>query len=193
MKKYILKELDKSKVYDLRDLNEEQLEMIYKHLQKVDRSWEECCFNDFKDIFKHHTNKLIFHDCTWFSSNSLFENVVSAIELFEEIPPITEVQVDCSNLTKEQIEKMVEIVEKNGYEIATNISAMLVDGRFKYLKFNDRCNIWLIGSDKSWFSKVTTITYDQFLTYYGEEKGVNEIEVVYDVVEGAKEIKKLNN
>lgn len=84
-----------------------------------------------------------------------------------EIPNIETVQVDCSNLSKEQIDKLVEIVEKNGYKIAPFPSAMLVDEDYKYFKFYDKNNVWFVDSNNK---NATTITYDQFVEWYRKEE-----------------------
>lgn len=83
---------------------------------------------------------------------------------------ITEVQVDCRELTKEQVENMALIVEENGYEIANTIYALKVNKYKCYFSFTGF--VFLVGSD---YKDKTFISYDQFLELF-DKKEVEEVE-----------------
>lgn len=72
------------------------------------------------------------------------------------------VQVDCTELTEEQINEMCNVYESNGYEVdwvRTNVSKHT----FTFLRF-DVSDVWCSNFDEN----KTTITYEKFMELFGE-------------------------
>lgn len=83
-----------------------------------------------------------------------------------EIPKITEVQVDCSKLTKEQIQELADIVVDNGLIVNKEdiTQQFLSTIFFRNSKYLSRFGIFAKTS------KSKTITYQQFKDFYSKEK-----------------------
>lgn len=152
-----MKELDKTKSYYLGDLSEEQFSKI-----------NELLVND-KEA-KWHSTKLCYlrdNECLylfnsiyigWYTSNKRKEytSVVNALELFYTLE---NVQVDCRELSEEQIKEMCRVYESNGYEMWDDKDA---------LKISTGNEFYITGE---WHAK-TTITYDKFMELFSKEESV---------------------
>lgn len=75
---------------------------------------------------------------------------------------ITEVQVDCSKLSQEQIDKMCEVVKRRGY----NSENMTILTENVYFQYHNEKNFGVYMNDKNY----TTLTYDQFIKLFDKPK-----------------------
>lgn len=86
-----IKDLDRSKVYDLSDLNKKQRKALYDWLVKNDLNWEGICKRDFAKI---HKDFLIYDGVEWdWAQESHIDKkqvITNALELFKEEEPIFE-------------------------------------------------------------------------------------------------------
>lgn len=105
------------------------------------------------------------------------------------IPDIETVQVDCSELTEEQINKMCQVFESKCYKVYYEDT--LVVGSSSFLQYDDSLKeVWV----KNKVGNKIEITYNQFIEYYGTKVEENsnfefwftnssaggEIEVIYE-------------
>lgn len=86
-----IKDLDRSKVYDLSDLNKKQRKTIYDWLVKNDVNWSDVP----KSEFVKKSNDFLIYDGVewdWVPKSSIDKNQVikNALELFKEEEPIFE-------------------------------------------------------------------------------------------------------
>lgn len=87
---------------------------------------------------------------------------------------ITEVQVDCSNLTKEQIQRMVDIVVKNGYSIWDHRIALLVMDTSTFFRTYPADGEFGVYERRSYF---TEITFDQFIDLFDAQSSEKELTI----------------
>src|SRR5690606_5327030 len=76
------------------------------------------------------------------------------------------VQVDCRELTEEQIKEMCKVYESNGYRQWNNQDSLKLIGNFTHLRI-DWENEFYITSD---LDTKTTITYEKFMELFGAPK-----------------------
>lgn len=166
-----MKELDKSKVYDLSELTNDELKETAKYMQD-NHGWKGQVPHT--DLFWHEVSG------TWlYNKHDKVNNMVNAKELFYTLE---NVQVDCRELTEEQIDNLVNVYESN------NIPKYKGSYDREYVK--GRCNFIMKNySGCHWFSdkeiKFTTITYDKFMELFAPQYEVKMI------VEAPKEDKPI--
>ncbi|AXF52374.1 MAG: hypothetical protein [Caudoviricetes sp.] len=147
--------LNKNKIYDLSELTSEE----WKQLTNS----EKCamCYYEYVEgigwVFK--------------SNESFTKEVVNAKELFYTLE---NVQVDCSELTEEQIKEMADVYKNNGFIIGTlNIVA-----NYKYL--NDANNNYCVVN--KYLKSKTTITYEKFMELFGDKEKSEEFNNLVEVL-----------
>lgn len=96
-----MRDLDRSKVYDLSDLNKKQRETLYDWLVKNDVNWE----NIFKgDFIKTDKDVLIYDgtewDLDWIQRHNIGRKqvITNALELFEEEEDNPNMSISWSNI-----------------------------------------------------------------------------------------------
>lgn len=157
--------LDKTKSYYLGDLSKEQREEIKNWLVTETDNW--------------NTKSEIIHDYLYFDTSvnkwlqTPFEkeSVVNALELFYNLE---NVQVDCRELSKEQIKEMFDIYINNKYIILHNnynfASKLCFESEYFFIKQDSR-DVFVGVEDE----EKHTITYDKFIELFSkEEKPLNE-------------------
>lgn len=132
-----MKELDETKKYNIKNLSDKELLEVIEWLRKNDRGWK---YVNLADLAGEKT--LYFDGGEWMTSLELEYGEVNAKELFYTLE---NVQVDCRELSEDQIEKVSDIYHKNKI-----IPILTIDG---YLAHN-----------RSFI--LTTITYDKFMELF---------------------------
>ena len=147
--------LNKNKVYDLSELASEELEEVANYMQN-NHGW--------KGQVPH--TDLFWHDVsgTWlYNKHDKVNDMTNAKELFYTLE---NVQVDCRELTEEQIKEMCEVYESNGYEKWMDEDALKLIDDYTYLRTDWENEFFINGKD---YDK-TTITYEKFMELFGEPK-----------------------
>ena len=145
--------LNKNKVYDLSELASEELEEVANYMQN-NHGW--------KGQVPH--TDLFWHDVsgTWlYNKHDKVNDMTNAKELFYTLE---NVQVDCRELTEEQIKEMCEVYESNGYEKWMDEDALKLIDDYTYLRTDWENEFFINGKD---YDK-TTITYEKFMELFGE-------------------------
>lgn len=90
------------------------------------------------------------------------------------------VQVDCTNLTREQIKKMADVCEKNGFRIGS----LYLSCDYCFLNCNDDTYYYMVNQYKE---NKTTITYEKFMELFGnkEVKGLTNDLAFIDYIENS--------
>ena len=111
-----MKELDKNKAYDLRDLNEVQKEELLGWLKANDKFWSGFDMGDFESMeiigFSDKYNEWLFDACK--------KEIVNALELFKDMKEITQEQKEqLLNLNDSRVNEIlgVTILEDNTWYI----------------------------------------------------------------------------
>ena len=167
-----MRELDKSKVYDLSKLTSEECNEILIMLKEIDKYWDGMELEDFIDGLDVYKLKYFVDekDWNWTRENS----TCNAKELFYTLENI---QVDCSELSKMQIEYMAKVFVENGFNLLENEknNALVTSLSWKNLRLNvfgEVCTLYPV-LDK------TTITHDKFMELFG---GAKEQEVILEIL-----------
>lgn len=99
-----MRDLDRTKKYDLSQLNDEQLQAVFDWLKDNDKFWDHYPVAEFK------TGKTIFFDgYEWMFSS---EDPVNAIELFNDESDVYKIARDLVEKGKQQGLKVVVTFEK---------------------------------------------------------------------------------
>ncbi len=130
-----MRELDKTKIYDLSELTSEELDKLFKGTY---------CYEEHKSL-KYYA----FEHDSWCITNIASEKlkITNAKELFYTLENI---QVDCRELTKEQIKEMAYVFEEFGFKKGSVIRS------YTKLYYNSE-NI------------KTTITYEKFMELFADQ------------------------
>lgn len=158
-----MRELDKTKVYSLEDLTSEEKNQLLEKLIELDDSWDgelpkENLFSSKYLYFTNTYNYLV----EWLVSDEIYritKEIVNAKELFYTLENI---QVDCSELSDEQIKEMADVFKKSGFEMGS----LYKTGEFFHLNDNN-CNYCIVGR---YFDNKTTITYEKFMEMFGNKE-----------------------
>src|SRR5690606_21425067 len=95
---------------------------------------------------------------------SIFEEeLTNAKELFYTLE---NVQVDCRELTEDQIKEMCNVYESNGYKQWVHDTALKIEDNFTYLRLDQNNEFYITGK----LDAKTTITYEKFMELFGEPK-----------------------
>lgn len=126
-----MKELDKTKVYDLSELTSEELNNVWKYLKKTDEHWYTCPLEEVLNQSK--TDRLLFDKHNWGWCN-VSKPTANAKELFYTLK---NVQVDCRGLTEEAHK---ETSNKLNYELdfnfITQLAERMAQNKHKYEPYN---------------------------------------------------------
>src|SRR5690606_3785599 len=120
-KVFKMKELDKSKVYDLSELTSEELHKVAKETKL-----------SFEFLEIHKDTALLTFSYKWcMNANIKPEITHNAKELFYTLE---NVQVDCRELTEEQIKEMCKVYESNDYNQWNDNRALKLIDNYTYLR-----------------------------------------------------------
>ena len=158
-----MRELNKNYVYDLSELTSEELKEVWMYLTKTDDDWGDCKYEEM--ISYQKTDMLSFNKYNWEWDNTIkSEEATNAKELFYTLENI---QVDCRDLTEEQIKEMADIFERAGYNPfhINEKSNLEVKKPYLFLKPLG-CNKFIVGVENK---NKTTITYDKFMELFGDK------------------------
>lgn len=146
--------LDKTKVYDLSELTSNEKGMLLKHLQETSKNnWHAIsCFNNKRLAYFTEFNS----EGEWLTTKK--PSTTNAKELFYTLE---NVQVDCSELSEEQIEEMADVFEKSGFKLSLDGTT---DEHFylRLAKCGKSVDLYRLDDTK------TTITYDKFIELFGD-------------------------
>lgn len=81
------------------------------------------------------------------------------------------VQVDCRELTEEQVKEMCNVYENNGYKQWVNKNALKIEDNYTYLRIDWENDFFINGKD---YDK-TTITYEKFMELFAPKYEVKYI------------------
>ena len=166
-----MRDLDENEIYYTGSLNKNQLEVLLDWLKKNDRGWEDYSIDGLLEI--NGTYSLLYSDGSWCWSGNTFKTK-NAKELFYTLE---NVQVDCTELTKECIKEMADVFDKTGYKyINGNKNAALKvenDYKFLYLEEDKEIVVGIVDNNK------TTITYEKFMELFSDT-------LVGDVIKGTE-------
>lgn len=168
--------LDKTKVYDLSELTSEEMKELLNWLKKNDENWEETELEDFTNGLGDITLKFYNNEWNWSKENATH----NAKELFYTLE---NVQVDCSELSEEQIKEMANVFENAGYKyFSCKEEALRIDEnvRYNYLQIDDDKEIIVNNVDNN----KTTITYDKFMELFASTT-TDSIQPHYDNTKGS--------
>lgn len=159
-----MRELDKSKVYDLSELtSEERVELFNKNF-KDSPDWLGVNVNHFietdSSVLKYERQ-----EWQWISGG-----VVSGTNAKELFYTLENIQVDCSELSEDEIDNIVSIYEANNImRYKGDYGRNNVKNRYNFIM---KCYSW-----NHWFSnkeeKFNTITYDKFMELFAEKEELN--------------------
>lgn len=145
--------LDENEIYDLSELTSEELQELAKYMQ-INHGWE---------YQVPHTD-LFWHDAseTWLYNK--FEKVNDMVNAKELFYTLENIQVDCRELSEEQIKEMADVFNTNGYETWDNINALKKDTHL-FLEVGIGNEVYLNHKKE----EKTTITYEKFMDLFGEK------------------------
>lgn len=149
--------LNKNKIYDLSELTIDELYNVWNYLRQNNKSWEDYPFTEM--IIYQKTHFLCFNSRNWRCDDTI-KPTANAKELFYTLENI---QVDCTNLTEEQVKEMADVFEKNGFDVDLD---GITDEHFylRLAKCGDSVDLFRLDDTK------TTITYDKFMELFGENE-----------------------
>ncbi len=152
-------ELDKTKVYYLGDLTEDEL---YKIAEMTDYT------NNFKEFKKDSKKYFLYFVGEWvldYSSILSKNSTANAKELFYTLE---NVQIDCRKLTEKQIENLKTVVIKNGYSLCEDSDAFDIFSCFNYFSMSngEKQYFFIRHEDRN----KTTISYEKFMELFDKEK-----------------------
>lgn len=188
-----MRDLDKTKKYDLSDLTNDELKSVWNYLRKNDEDWADCTFEEM--INYQNTDRLCFNEYNWewddtilIKSYTIKKETINAKELFYTLENI---QVDCSNETEEHIKEMTDVFEKNGFNLALD---GITDQHFylRLAKCGESVNFFRLDDTK------TTITYEKFMELFtgsvevlNEEKYIADLTLEQQLQKAEAEVKRL--
>lgn len=170
-----MRELNKTKVYSLKDLTSEQKQQLLEKLRELDDPWVGGAprLQLFSSKYLHYTNS--YNSLGgWFVSDEIYyknKEIVNAKELFYTLD---NVQVDCRYLTNDQIDEIADVFKKYGYRIG---SLFLME-EYCFIRENAGKYCLVTTKDKN----KTKITYDKFIELFSEPQ--------YEVTEKPKHYSK---
>lgn len=167
-----MRELDKSKVYDLSELTSEELKELAIVTEKENQNK---LYNKAVYWFKNYTDqgyKLFFDKINGWCFKYTTDGYVNAKELFYTLENI---QADCRELTKEQVKEMADVFEANGFNV--DKKELKVDDRYCYLCFV-QYDVWVCDGFKS----KQTITYEKFMELFGYKEKSEEFKNLVEVL-----------
>lgn len=168
-----IRDLDRNEVYSLEEIKKDSVkfDLLKEWLRENERNWSEFNFEELNESICLRYN---IDDKEWLLSN---KNIPTkcALTLFEL--DITDYQVDCTDLSKEQIEEMGSVLLLKGKDYLSSK---------KFALSRNHNSDFLISSDESFYitnkqDDKTTITYDKFIELFGE-KPLNGIDVAEKIV-----------
>lgn len=146
-----MRELDKTKVYDLSELTIEELNEIANYMHN-NHGWEYQVPHT--DLFWNEVSG------TWlYNKKEKVNNMVNAKELFYTLENI---QVDCRKLSEGQIQDMAGVFKKDGYRIGSLY--LNIEHCFIRKNVGKYCLVTTKQENK------TTITYDKFMELFGRKE-----------------------
>lgn len=151
--------LDKTKSYYLGDLSDEQKSIIKSYLVTNSGNWS--------IDSKFYCDYVYFHDNLWFQGDKRKEytSVVNALELFYTLE---NVQVDCRELSEEQIKDMCKVYESNGYKLWGGYVPLKIADNFHCFRLHtNNTNMYLVDEISE---NKHTITYDKFMELFSKEE-----------------------
>src|SRR5690606_21875890 len=164
--------LNKNKIYDLSELTSEELKKIFEYLKNT-HNWDNVIFENLSEFSNLKENVLLCESYGWSMKYNYYKPCITtnAKELFYTLENI---QVDCSELTEEQIMDMANVYKNNGFIIGTlNIVA-----NYKYL--NDNNNNYCVVNKN--LKNKTTITYEKFMELFGNKEKSEEFKNLVEVL-----------
>src|SRR5690606_14873824 len=109
-----MKDLDKTKVYDLTELNNAELQQVLDFLCTEDKGWLRITFKNISEVLEDvRLTYASDHGWMWVGQ----EPTANAKELFYTLENI---QVNCRYFTYEQIKEMADVFEINGFKYYKN-------------------------------------------------------------------------
>lgn len=156
-----MRELDKTKVYDLSELTSEELQKIYKIVFEPTRRYK----------------SLEFSDGSWGFNNSKEKNRTNAKELFYTLENI---QVNCRDLSNIKIQNMSHICIKEGYKYFEDNKqfALSIGLTNTYFQITEDREIIVDAEEEN----KQTITYDKFIELFGNEEKSEEFNNLVEVL-----------
>lgn len=161
-----MKELNKNYVYSLEDLTSEEKNQLLEKLIALDSAW-----NGEASRLQLFSSKYLYFSNTykpngeWLVTREMYytnKEIVNAKELFYTLE---NVQVDCRELTEEQIDKLVNVYESNNIpKTKSSYDREYVKGIRNFIMRNYNGCHWF--SDKE--IKFNTITYEKFMELFSE-------------------------
>lgn len=152
-----MRELDKNKVYDLSELTIEERKEIDNYVFNLQPELKQIGVSEF-DVLAYDTEFVY-----WTKESK--KPTTNAKELFYTLENI---QVDCRELSEEEINNMKTIVENSGYE-TNNVFYRNINYQFNYYFFKSDNNKteFYFGEEVCY---KTTITYDKFMELFGRKE-----------------------
>ena len=173
-----MRELDKNKVYDLSELTSEQWDLLKTILNK--NSLIKFKYDSLEDNFRDGFKTIYFNsESNWVlqHNNDVNEPTSNAKELFYTLE---NVQVDCSELTKECIKEMADVFDKTGYKYINRNKNLALkvenDCNFLYLEEDKEIVVGIVDNNK------TTITYEKFMELFGYKEKSEEFKNLVEVL-----------
>lgn len=155
--------LKKECVYGLSELTDKQMTTLLFYLKTNDNDWE---LTNEKDFKKDLDNSFLFfaEETGWTWTHE--KPTTNAKELFYTLENI---QVDCRELSEEQIKEMASVFEKTGYKMCNPDNDLSVTKRSYFLSCEDGYFIVFNNQNKN------TITYEKFMELFGPQYEVKMI------------------
>lgn len=165
-----MNKLNTKKIYDLSELTSEERKELFKEIKRVE--------GNYNHIFHDGEDWLLYSEKTQFKSPT-----TNAKELFYTLENI---QVDCRELSEEQIKQMADVFKKAGFAMGS-----LYQTETYFHLNDDNQNYCMVGQ---YFSDKTTITYKKFMELFSrkEENFKKLVEVVNEERTENKFIEEVN-
>lgn len=154
-----MNKLNTNYVYSLEELTSEELKELINYLKSNYSNWK-----NFVKIWDNYTLYFNKEDNTWYQGNKSATH--NAKELFYTLE---NVQVDCRELSEEQIKEMADVFEANGYKMINPKNDLTVDNTHNILSCQDGYYIIYTNQNK------TTITYEKFMELFAPQYDVTMI------------------
>src|SRR5690606_16974030 len=181
-----MKELDKSKIYDLSELRSEELKKIFEYLKNT-HNWDNVIFENWSEFSNLKENVLLCESYGWIMKYNHYKpcRITNAKELFYTLENI---QDDCRGLTEEQIKKMCDIYEDKGYYLSIHAKEndeeayilsynnITQDGEYGFYKYDKEEN------------NENTIKYEKFMELFGNKEKSEEFKNLVDDNSGCRDL-----
>lgn len=156
-----MRKLNEKHVYDLSELTREELNEVWKYLTKIDEDWYTCPLEEV--LSQSKTDRLLFDGHNWIWCD-ISKPTANAKELFYTLE---NVQVDCTELSEEQVKEVVSVVDDklDPFNNLIDLGEECI-----YFSFNKYCRLFgFYGFDEEQYE----ITYEKFMELFGnKEKSV---------------------